>query len=272
MKYLVLTIIVFSIQFAHCAEDVKSSTTKSSGTSEGALASFSMELELDNQISRNEETNDLNGISSALAVSNGYNFNEVHNLLLNAEMSFLKVADEDAAANLEAVEVGYSREFNIEAIGTTIAPSLLLQGIANKDARKESGQDGLVYLRLETATEITPAFALETEMVVSKFLTSSDEDDVVDSGLEFQVNPVYSFGNNASVKMPIASSFEFTKGGGGGFSSLAIAPTFGYAVNDSFEFEIYLELVPLSSYDGQTFASNFHNEFTTGATFILSVL
>ncbi len=234
-------------------------------------SSAGLNVELDSQLTK-DESNSINGAGNALSVNFHYKTFDSQQLNINSEVSYQNIKGEKGQSNLEFVEIGYSKDFSVESIKTSLASSLYYQYPINNDARDEEMQNGSIYLLLESESEISSSFAVEGEMQFTRFFNTSKEDEVVSRTFNVQINPIYNISDSLSFKLPINSSFEFNKGDSStGYLNTAIAPTLGYSFNSNVELEAYVEFTPFNSYDGNILTSSFEKEAIYGATLAFGV-
>ncbi len=230
-----------------------------------------LEVELDSQLTK-DETNSVNGTENALAINFQYEIFDSQQLNVSSEISYKNIKEEKGESNLEFIEIGYSKDFSIELIKTSLTSSLYYQYPINSNTRNDEMQNGSINLLLESESEISSNFAIEGEMQFTRFFNTSKENEVVSRTFNVQINPIYNISDSLSFKLPINSSFEFNKGNSStGYLNTAITPTIGYSFNSDIELEAYTEFTPFNSYDGNVLTSNFEKEAVYGATLTYGV-
>ena len=246
------------------------STSQKNSTSVDQLKSSpaTLEIEVDNQLSRDDD-NKINGLTNVLALNFNYEFSEIHSINFNTEISHQKIDSESSKNNIESIEAGYSKKFQLQYLNTSLTSSLYYQIPVNKNTREDENQNGSVYLFFESESELSSNLIIEGEIQFLQFFNTSSNEGIVSNLFNIQANPIFSISDSLSIKLPLNIELEFNNGNlGYGYSTTTIAPTVAYTFQSEIEVELYAEFTP---YNGTKVISDFEKNVTYGATLIYGV-
>ncbi len=225
-----------------------------------------LELGLDNQLTKDHK-NSVNGLSQEIALNFNYELVNGQEIALNMESSYEKISGEKGSGNFEMVEIGYGSAIVLPMINKKISTGLFYQYPLNRQTREEDKQNGSISLELGSKFKLRPQLFLSGKIQLSQYLNTSGHDDITAREVEFKLSPKYSFSDALSMKLPIKSYFKFNKKSqGDGFNKIKMVPTISHEFKSGFGLELYAELVPFKSFDGELMADDYLNKATYGVS------
>lgn len=227
---------------------------------------WTLEIELDNQVLRDSQDRmKMSLFDNTLTLSSQKEF--TNNLLFNFNTELgQKQLKESDSVTIDFVELGLSYFTRSSQLYTEFQTFLYARYFVDSTLRDELRSHYALSYYMESSTEISKQWGLESETTLSHYLHPDRpmSDDLL-YDFTYALILISKIDDALSIKLPVESYFEWRRSRkGDGHLVTTISPTISYTPARNLELEFYFSMGVFEGHDGKLLANNIFGQGQLG--------